>query len=37
MLGNKSFRCAASVLLNALPDKFRTTVDFNKVKSFMLS
>ena len=37
MLGNKLFRCVASVLLNALPDNFITTVDFNEFKSFMLS
>ena len=31
-----SFRYAAPVQWNSIPDNFRMTVDFNKFKSFML-
>ena len=33
--GKKSFRYAAPVLWNSLPDDFRTTVDFNRFKSLI--
>ena len=36
MQGKKSFRYAASVLWNSLPDDFRTTVDFNRFKHLFL-
>ena len=35
MQGKKSFRYAAPVLWNSLPDEFRTTADFNRFKSFI--
>ena len=35
MQGKKSFRYAAPVLWNSLPDEFRVTADFNRFKSFI--
>ena len=35
MQGKKSFRYAAPVLRNSLPDEFRSTIDFNRFKSFI--
>ena len=33
--GKNSFRYAAPVLWNSLPENFRNTVNFNQFKSFM--
>ena len=35
--GKNSFRYAAPVLWNSLPENFRNTVNFNQFKSFMSS
>ena len=33
--GKKSFRYAAPVLWNSIPDEFKSTIDFNRFKSFI--